>query len=53
MLKVNTQQGIQQSIHPITRRYCTDTMSLKVHRLNAIVFTDTGFINMKYLAGKV
>ena len=29
-LKVTTQHGIRQAVHPITRRYRTDTMSLKV-----------------------
>ena len=42
-LKITTtQQDVQQAVHPITRRYRTDTMSLKVCQLKAIVFTDTG-----------
>ena len=49
-LKVTTQQGIRQAVHPITRRYRTDTMSLKIRRLRATVYTDTGFINTKSLA---
>ena len=32
-LKVTTQQGICQAKYPITRRYRTDTMSLKIRRL--------------------
>ena len=49
-LKVTTQQGIRQAVHPITRRYRTDTMSLKIRRLRATVYTDTGFINTESLA---
>ena len=49
-LKVTTQQWIQQADHPITRRYHTDTMSLKICWLEATVFTDTGFINQPSLA---
>ena len=49
-LKVTTQQGIRQAVHPITRRYQTDTMSLKVCCLEATVFMDTGFINQISLA---
>ena len=49
-LKVTTQQGIRQAVHPITRRYRTDTMSLKLRRLKATVYTDTGFINRKSLS---
>ena len=52
-LKVTTQQGMQQAVHLITRRYCTDTMSLKVRSLKPTVFTDTIFINRKSLAGNV
>ena len=49
-MKVTTQQGIHQTVHPITRRYQTDTMSLKIRRLKATVYTDTGFINIRSLA---
>ena len=49
-MKVTTQQGICQAVHPITRRYQTDTMSLKIRRLRATVYTDTGFMNIKSLA---
>ena len=49
-LKVTTQQGIRQAVHPITRRYRTDTMSLKICCLRATVYTDTGFINTRSLA---
>ena len=49
-LKVTTQQGIRQAVHPITRRYQTDTMSLQIRRLRATIYTDTGFINTKSLA---
>ena len=49
-LKVTTQQGIRQAVNPITRRYRTDLMSLKIRRLRAICYTDTGFINVKSLA---
>ena len=52
-LKVTTQQGIQQAVHPITKKHRTDIMSLKVRRLKATVFTDTGFINRKSLARNV
>ena len=34
-LKVTTQQGIRQNKYPITRRYRTDTMSLRIRRLRA------------------
>ena len=33
MLKVTTQQGIRQAVHPITRRYRTDTMSLTIRQV--------------------
>ena len=49
-MKVTTQQGIRQAVHPITRRYQTDTMSLKICHLRATVYTDTGFINTRSLA---
>ena len=49
-MEVTTQQGIRQAVHPITRRYRTDTMSLKVCCLKATVFTDTGYINRTSLA---
>ena len=49
-MKAITQQGIRQAVHPITRRYQTDTMSLKICRLKATVFTDTDFINRTSLA---
>ena len=52
-LQVTTQQGIRQAVHPITKRYRTDTMSLKVRRLKATVFTDTGFINWRPIAENV
>ena len=51
-LKITTQQGICQAVHPITRRYQTDTMSLKIRCLKATVFTDTSFINRTSLAQK-
>ena len=49
-LKVTTQQGIHQAVHPIIRRYQTDTMSVRICQLKATVFTDTGFINRTSLA---
>ena len=49
-LKVTTQQGIRQAVYPIMRRYPTDTMSLKIRRLKATVFTDIGFIIRTSLA---
>ena len=49
-MKVTTQQGIYQAVHPITRRHQTNTMSLKICCLKATVFTDTGFINRTSLA---
>ena len=52
-LKVTTQQGIRQAVHPITRRYRTNTMSLKLCRLKTTVYTDTGFINRKSLSQNV
>ena len=48
-LRVTTQQGIRQAIHPITRRYRTDTMSMKLRRLKATMYTDTVPINVKSL----
>jgi hypothetical protein len=48
-LKVTTQQGIRQAVRPITRRYRTDTMSLKMRRIRATVYSDTGFISTKSL----
>ena len=52
-LKVTTQQGIRQAVHPITRRYHTDTKSLKGCRLKANVYTDTSLINRRSLSGNV
>ena len=46
---ITTQQGIRQAVNPITRRYRTDTMLLKVCRLRTTFYTDTGFINVKSL----
>ena len=49
-MKITTQQEIQQAVNPITRRYRTDTMSLKILHLQTRVYTDTVFINVKSLA---
>ena len=51
-LQITTQQGIRQAVRPLTRRYRTDTMSMKIRRLRATVYTDTGFINIKSLKQK-
>ena len=53
MLKVTTQQEIQSAVYPITKRYHTDIMSLKVRYLKVTVFTDTGLINRTSLSGNV
>ena len=49
-LKVTTQQRIRQAVYPISRKYQTDTMSLKICQLKTTIFTDTGFISTKSLA---
>ena len=42
--------GIPYAVNPITRRYRTYTISLKISPLQTSVYTDTGFINVKSLA---
>ena len=32
-LRITTQQGIRQAVRPLTHRYRTDTMSMKIRRL--------------------
>ena len=46
-LRRTTQQGIRQAIHPITRRYRTDTLSMRYRRLRATFYTDTVPVNVK------
>ena len=48
-LKCTTQEGIRSALHPLTRRYRTDLMQSKYHRLNTEFYTDTVFTKIKSL----
>ena len=48
-INVMTQEAIRSALHPLTRRYKTDFMQSKYHRLNTTFFTDTIFPTIKSL----
>ena len=50
-LKVTTQNGIRHALHPLKRRYRTDTMSLGYRRLSTRFYTDTLFAKVKSIKG--
>ena len=50
-MRVTTQCGVRQAVRPLSRRYRTDVLSLRLKRLNAIVYGDTLFSDVKSLRG--
>jgi hypothetical protein len=50
-LKSTTQNGIRHAIHPLTRRYRVDHLSLNRRRLNNTFYTDTLLSRVKSLNG--
>ena len=50
-IKATTQFGIRHAVHPLSRRYRTDIMQSKRHRLNDTFYTDTMFSGVKSLRG--
>ena len=50
-LRVTTQLGVRQAVHPLTRRYRTDLMQQNVKRLNTTFYTDTLFCPIKSING--
>ena len=50
-IAATTQLGIRQAIHPLTRRYRTDTMALRQRRLKNVIYTDTLFAKTKSIKG--
>jgi hypothetical protein len=51
MLKATTQLGIRHAVHPLSRRYRTDILQSKRHRINDTFYTDTMFSDVKSLRG--
>jgi hypothetical protein len=50
-LKVTTQRGIRQAIHPLHRRYRVDHLNLNCKRLNDTFYADTMFSKVKSING--
>ena len=52
-LQVTTQRGIRTAVHPLHRRYCVDHLHLNRQRLNGDWFTDTLFLKVTSIQGKM
>jgi hypothetical protein len=50
-LKVTTQRGVRQALHPLHRRYRVDHLNLNRKRINDTFYTDTMFSKTKSLNG--
>jgi hypothetical protein len=50
-LKVTTQRGVRQALHPLHRRYQMDHLNLNRKRINDTFYTDTLFSKTKSLNG--
>ena len=50
-LKVTTQRGVRQALHPLHRRYRVDHLNLNRKRINDTFYTDTLFSKTKSLNG--
>jgi len=50
-IRATTQLGIRHALHPITRRYRTDYMSLRHRRLHTTFYSDTLFTKTRSLHG--
>ena len=50
-LKVTTQRGIRNAVHPIHRRYRTSMKHMRYPSLNCVVYTDTLFASTKSIRG--
>jgi hypothetical protein len=50
-LEATTQMNVRSAVAPLTRRYCTDLLSMNLRRLNCKFFTDTLFSKTVSIVG--
>ena len=49
-IRVTTQHGVRSALHPLKRQYRTDLLSLRYHRLDVLMYSDTMHLKTKSLA---